>query len=288
LHAVYAFASNPCVNAEFDFDNRVCKTPNPPSDDVWLMFVRNRGDEGFCSGDIWSVAYDDYTFHLPWRDGMQSASVDWGKTEFQWSDNSSTRPDVRIVPPLFARVAVSHEGSPIGPRLLPQAGVYVTFHLRYPTEISGGDSGASIPFVDGALHLVWTPAAGAAGTLPTTAGTAVSAHPVAHADRREDGDEEKDGLEVALSHLPEADRRKVLAARAHAAANVHGPVSATNRTSRWTSNAHARVAGPVGPATRKNLRDAAFVKALCEASQGKPYGLPPSICAVDAKDVHHP
>ena len=280
IHPVDAFASNPCVNAEFDHG---CVTPNPPDDDVWLMFVRNRGDEGFCSGDIWSAGYDDYTFRLPWRDGMQSASVDWEKTEFQWSDTESTRPDVKIVPPIFANgVSVSRDGTRSGPR---EAGIYVTFHLRYPTVISAGDSSASIPFVDGALHLVWTPAVGPAGALSTTSGAVASAHAVDLANA-EDEDEEKDGLEVALSHLSKADRRKVLEARAHAI-GMHTQLSSTKQTpQRTTGGNHSPISGPVAPAVRKNMRDAVLIKALCEATQGKPYGLPPVICTADAKGDH--
>ena len=41
---------------------------NDPSDEGWLMFVRNRGDEGFCSSQLWDSGFTDYTFRLPWRD----------------------------------------------------------------------------------------------------------------------------------------------------------------------------------------------------------------------------
>jgi hypothetical protein len=259
------------------------------------MFVRNRGDEGFCSGDIWSAGFDDYTFRLPWRDGMQSATVDWDKTQFQWSDAESTRPDVKIVPPIFANaVSVSRDVTRNRPPLLEQAGIYVTFHLHDPTVIPAGDSSASIPFVDGALHLVWVPTAGTAGGLPTTSNEVVSARAIDRANAGEGKDDDKDNLEIALGHLSAADRTKVRQARAHASPGIHAQPSTgravesgTKRTPQGIlAGNHSPVAGPSGPAARKNMRDAALIKALCDASRGKPFGLPTAICGVDAKDDH--
>jgi hypothetical protein len=295
LHPVYAFASNPCVNAAFDSGHHVCASPNPPGDDVWLIFVRNRGDEGFCSGDIWSSGFDDYTFRLPWRDGMQSATVDWDKTQFQWSDSESMRPDVEIVPPIFANaVSAPRDGTRNRSPFLDQTGVYVTFHLHYPTVIPGSDSSASIPFVDGALHLVWVPTSSATGGLPTTGTEVASARVVGRANEGEDKDDGKDSLEIALNHLSEADRRKVLQARAHASPGIHAQLSTERGIESGTKRApqgalagnHSPIAGPAGRAARKNVRDAALIEALCEASQGKPFGLPTAICSAGAKDDH--
>lgn len=295
LHPVYAFASNPCVNAAFDPATRACVSLNPPGDDVWLMFVRNRGDEGFCSGDVWSSGFDDYTFRLPWRDGMQSASVDWNKTNFQWSDNESMRPDVDIVPPIFANaVSVSHRGTRDRPPILRESGVYVTFHLRYPTTIPGGDSDVSIPFAAGALHLAWTPTAVTAGGSPTTGNAVVLAHGVGNARPVADEDEGKDNLEVALAHLSTADRKKALDARARGQAAIHAQPSIERSNEaerkrvpqRVAAGNHAAIAGPQGPAASKNARDAAQIKALCEASRNQPFGLPAAICSADEKHDH--
>ena len=38
---------------------------NDPSDEVWLMFARNQGDEGYCSSQIWGAGFEDYTVRLP-------------------------------------------------------------------------------------------------------------------------------------------------------------------------------------------------------------------------------
>jgi len=43
------------------------------------MFVRNQGDEGYCSSQVWDLGLEDYTVRLPWRPGMRSVDVDWGK-----------------------------------------------------------------------------------------------------------------------------------------------------------------------------------------------------------------
>src|SRR6266849_9857038 len=55
-HPVYAMA----IHVEDD-----------PADDVWAMFVRNWGNEGFCSDKDHQFAFTDntYTFRLPWRPG---------------------------------------------------------------------------------------------------------------------------------------------------------------------------------------------------------------------------
>ena len=295
LHPVYAFASNPCVSSDFDSENDQCSTPNPVGDDAWLMFVRNRGDEGFCSGDIWSAGFDDYTFRLPWRDGMTSATVNWDKTQFLASDDTSTRPDVKIVPPIFVHPIVVSRGGTRRAPLLEPPGIYVTFHLSYPTVIPASNSSASIPFVNGALHLIWTPGDAGTPTDPSRTRTAVA--PVrAHerVDEDEDHDEGSDNLEVALNHLQEADRTKVLQARthaspgspAHAAANgaiASGAERVTGQS--WAVN-HARVAGPTGPATQKNARDAALIEALCTATHNNPFGLPTTVCSISTAHDH--
>jgi hypothetical protein len=296
IHPVYAFASNPCVNSEFDSDNDRCFIANPVSDDAWLIFVRNRGDEGFCSGDVWSGGFDDYTFRLPWRDGMQSATVDWDKTQFEWSDDTSTRPDVKIVPPRFVNtIGVSRSDTRTKPPFFEAAGIYVTFHLHESSVISASDSSASIPFVDGALHLVWTPTdASSPRDLRRTHTEIGPARAGNRADLKEDQDEEKDNLEIALRNLPEADRKKVLQARTHASPANHAQLPTESANESGTKRAprevlagnHSPVAGPVGPAERKNVRDAALIKALCEASHGKPFGLPAAICSTDAEREH--
>src|ERR1700675_4983949 len=140
------------------------------------MFVRNRGAEGFCSSQIWNSGFEDYTFRLPWRGGMTSVEVNWDKTKFDGT-NGTSGPMVRAVPPSpisteMARRSTTAHGSTAGsgnltssggvyePLVGGDAGVYVTFHLGAPTTIPAGGitwgPPASIPFLDGVLHLAWT------------------------------------------------------------------------------------------------------------------------------------
>jgi hypothetical protein len=109
LHPVYAMAIH--VN-------------DSPSDDVWAIFVRNWGNEGYCSQDQHYLDVNAFTFRLPWRPGATSVVV---KTAtFQTND---------------ARVS--------GPAVAPASnqGVLVTFTLPAP------EAGAR---VNGELHLQWT------------------------------------------------------------------------------------------------------------------------------------
>ncbi len=219
VHPVYAMAT------------RRDNMENTPSDEVWLMFVRNLGDEGFCSSHVWSGGFTDYTFRLPWRPGMTSVTVDWSKSQFDFSEGTTPTPTVKVVPPgsgiaaplvpgvqqnvcntppppAASSVVAGGQGSSStttavagqnkpgaapattgvkksvlkGPPVLGvnpvgsggaidpsrtvnvDAGVYVTFHLG-GESVTPGFSGpqATTPFIDGALHLVWT-------ALPSIAG----------------------------------------------------------------------------------------------------------------------
>jgi hypothetical protein len=49
-----------------------------PADEVWAMFVRRWGDEGFCSGDqhiLTDLPNNTYTFRLPWRPGATAVKA---------------------------------------------------------------------------------------------------------------------------------------------------------------------------------------------------------------------
>jgi hypothetical protein len=117
LHPLYAMATK-------------LDSQTTTNEEVWLIFVRNFGDEGYCSHRNWEVPFMRYTFRLPWRAGMQSVEPIWGAndSEFEGTDGT-TGPVVSFVP----------QG-------LPDAGVYVTFTLPPPSQR---------PLIDGALHLKW-------------------------------------------------------------------------------------------------------------------------------------
>jgi len=111
LHPVYALAMNvqPSI-----------------ADDLWVFFVRNWGDEGFCSSDqhYLGLPNDTYTFRLPWKPGATSVSV----TSQAFYPYHNQNP-----PPVVTSVAGQ--------------GVFVTFKLDPPRQDGS--------MWDGELHLQW-------------------------------------------------------------------------------------------------------------------------------------
>ena len=253
---------------------------NSQNDEAWLMFVRNQGDEGFCSSSEWDLGLEDYTVRLPWRAGMQAVNVDWGKTNFVGTDGTSGPTVTAIAPPSLA------------------AGVYVSFHLG-PAVLNSDVFGtpASVPFLDGVLHLSWSgqlvthplveSQQTAVSRLPTTG--VVMSHPVTVAGANNEPEVGVDGseqlLSTAINAVPDAQREQVKQARVLPGvkpAIVH-PLPPTGPVKMMTEMpAVARLAKlhaiKGGPAQQKLARDAAQMKALCAASNNAPSGLPPSVC----------
>ena len=101
-----------------------------PNDDVWAMFVRNWGNEGFCSDHTFPVTYPShgeeyvYKFLLPWRPGAVSVAIEQ-KTQF------------------LQREGVGSWG--VDP--MPNKGVVVAFSLPAPEKRQR---------INGELHLKWT------------------------------------------------------------------------------------------------------------------------------------
>jgi hypothetical protein len=117
------------------------------SDEVWAIFVRNWGNEGYCGThqEYLPVPPSPFvTFYLPWRGGSDVAVADGTSFEFGPDDLS---------PALKDQVS--------GPNIsyTPHEGVYVNFSLPPP------DSRA---FIDGELHLRWI-GAGPVGPPPSPA-----------------------------------------------------------------------------------------------------------------------
>jgi len=239
------------------------KIDNSQNDEGWLMFVRNQGDEGFCSSHIWGLGLEDYTFRLPWRPGMLAVNVDRNKTQFEGTDGTSG-PVVRALPPPSK-----------------QAGVYVTFHLG-PAQTKEGTA-ASVPFINGALHLVWT---GTSETKPAVAvrrSIARSSLTTTHIGIEDNRGDIEEAIGSATGRLSSAQQQKVRQARSVAApeAQVHklastAPVQTISEPPPMTVVRGRAV--KVGTATQKLARDAAQIKALCAASNDTPLGLPTSAC----------
>jgi hypothetical protein len=253
---------------------------NDATHEDWLMFVRNRGDEGFCSSQLWDSGFEDYTFRLPWLAGMQSVDVDWVGTQFEGTDGTSGPLVTKVPPP----------STPSRP-----SGVYVAFHLG---------PASNTPFIDGSLKLVWTPGSGpinpGSGPINKVQGLAnnvgkLPAHIEAHvfAPPEDETDEVEHRIDAAQAPLPAAQRAAVRGARNVAAVSpvLHRlpPSGAVlTRVSLPTPRARGgRIrlhAISAGPAAVKLQRDAAQVKALCAATQNAPAGLPKTACGVVVRD----
>src|SRR6266849_3205663 len=266
IHPLYAMATR-----RDDYEN-------DPSDDVWLMFVRNRGDEGFCSSQLWDSGFEDYTVRLPWREGMTSVDVDWTKTQrdFEGTEGTSGPTVAVILPPSKDQ------------------GVYVSFHLG---------PASSSPFIDGALHLIWTgqPALtpGRTAVVGGSAARGLRNFGVAGAlataeNRAEEVDEVEHSLQAAISRLPTAQREQVRKARAIAGARpaVHRLTAGGTVRVITVPPGRPRIsrlhAIKGGLASRKAQRDAAQIHALCAATNNAPAGLPVEVCKGPVRDHRMP
>jgi hypothetical protein len=261
LHPLYAIAT-----LRDNYENTL-------GHDVWLIFVRNRGDEGYCSSQLWDAGFEDYTFRLPWVTGMTAVEADWSDTQFEGTEGTSGPTVSAIDPPAKA------------------SGVYVTFHLG---------PASSTPFIDGALHLIWTgQPVRPSGLPPINGGSAASRLPRARTSTSlpamaagGEDDEVEQKIEAAVKQLSPDQRAEVAKARAVApgaqvATHRLGPggpvktITAPPPIMR-ISRLHAIKAGP---ATIKTERDAVQMRALCAAANNAPSGLPPGVCKSAVRQV---
>jgi hypothetical protein len=274
LHPLFAMAT-----LRDDFENSA-------NDEAWLMFVRNQGDEGYCSESIWYLGLEDYTFHLPWRSGATSVAVNWDKTFFAGTDGTSGPTVSAVRPTIPARQGDKN------------AGVYITFHLGPPAPHDAPWE-ASVPFIYGVLHLVWSgpqvhPAVGLGSAR--SRGIEPAVPPISHdmGGVREttpaaETDEVEHALAESAKQLTPAQRQQIRRASAIAvtrAVPVHrlpptGPVRELTKPPvvARIAKLHA-IKG--GPATRKLERDAAAMHALCAATNNAPPGLPAQVCRSNA------
>ena len=260
LHPLYALATK---RDNFENDS---------ADEVWLMFVRNVGNEGYCSHQLWKAPFTNYTFRLPWRDGMSSVEVVWGVAKSQFKGTAGT-----------AGPTVNYISPPELPPPAPKPGVYVSFSLP-PASQS--------PLIEGALHLKWI----ALGTglhvnPPNTVGnttgggrvtgemTSVFTH-----GRSQEIDEAEHKIRSAINQLPPAQRLEVQKARAsgRVRAALHA-LAAGGAAQKITAIPAApsmvlRLDARAGNAARKQKRDAAQMRALCAATNNAPAGLPANVC----------
>ena len=250
LHPVYTLAA---------------KVQDDPQDEVWAMFVRNAGNEGYCSRLIWEAPFTTYTFRLPWRAGMTGVEPLWGVGKSQFSGTPGTS----------------------GPRVTywPNRWVDVTFTLPLPS---------ATPLIDGALHLRWI---GRPTSLFLRETPAASMEPSAETD--EEADEPEGKLKAAVEQLPPARRQafnRASRATALMRADMHSlpaggaarkvtEVPRTPRLPRGFRNRLPQASGAAvllgrkaGVASRKRERDTARARALCVAYSNAPPGVPAGAC----------
>jgi hypothetical protein len=172
--------------------------------------------------------------------------------------------------------------------------VYVTFHLGPPVHSTYiFDPGASVPFIEGSLHLVWSfykgrPLLSAQPSgRPQVAGKSI---------RTSAAGKDVDGVEqmfaTALSHLPSQQVTSLRTSRSLGGKKVvatHAlPLPAVEVVTAPLAKPqvahHHAIKG--GPATQKLARDEAQMKALCAATKNSPAGLPAKVCAFKSSATH--
>jgi hypothetical protein len=239
LHPVYALAAN--VNDD-------------PTDNVWAMFVRNTGNEGYCSSRIWEATFQAYTFRLPWREGMNSVRVLWGSGESDFNGTAGT----------------------VGPAVVfaPGQGIDVTFTIPHPSVR---------PLLEGELHLQWQGQPPVAAPSPGRGrGRGAVAEVTGSVTRTEH--DEAGPFEDAIKRLPAEKRSVVDKARQIRDTTplklnpLPRGAAAKNVDKLPTPRSVVRLGAKGDSATRKLAQDAAQLRAVCDAWNGSPPGFPPDLC----------
>lgn len=159
LHPVWALA----INVD---DN--------PKDELWPIFVRNWGNEGWCSHDQHYIDLlgGKYTFRLPWHFGARSVTVK--RAQFTAGSQYCIGPDITVVP---------------------GEAVLVTFQLPKPEQHA---------MISGELHLEWDVAI---ETLPAPPDLHVSPAAIPTKRPESDEDEPERKLNAIWRDMPAQQRR---------------------------------------------------------------------------------
>jgi hypothetical protein len=154
-------------------------------DEHWAMFIRNWGDEGFCSQDqhyvdLWR---NIYTFRLPWREGATSCSV---KSQTFIANSLNARgPYIRIM----------------NDRTRPNAGsVLLTFFLDQPEACSR---------IHGEIVLEWkgNPVEGQPKVKPVSRRSLVADQIPKEAARKKDEDDAERRLSELIKRMDPGQRK---------------------------------------------------------------------------------
>jgi hypothetical protein len=109
-----------------------------PNDEVWAMFVRRSGNQGFCSGNqhvLTDLPGDTYTFRLPWRPGASSVNTTQS-TVFLQTSSGGSGPGIQSALNQGVLVSFALPGN--------NNIIYGELHLQWP----GGQGPAPIPNTD--------------------------------------------------------------------------------------------------------------------------------------------
>jgi hypothetical protein len=167
-----------------------------PADEVWAMFVRRNGNEGYCSSNqhyVTDLPNNTYTFRLPWRPGATGVSVG-SATTFLSASSGASGPSVQPAP---------------------NQGMLVSFTLPAPQFVSGRCVNCNR--INGEIHLNWQGGQGPAPIPRSNAPGGVVAHllplggPVSPRETEEKGSPEG-RLAAILTEAPSSKRKKYLAA----------------------------------------------------------------------------
>jgi hypothetical protein len=217
-------------------------------DDAWSIFVRNFGDEGYCSSNQHYLTASTITIRLPRPDGID--------------------PSLQASGLLSLTKFVGHNTTQVGPEVFtaPNQDTLVTFHLNDGGFVADEDN---FSFVVGELHLHWD-----------TTGTQTQASPISAAPvtppADDNGDvEPEDMLSAAVEALSPAQFQAYQTASTtplQPSGGVTVPLAAALVTTPPPLATEAP-GSATGLATHKTFRDLARFTALCVASSGAPQGL---------------
>jgi FG-GAP-like repeat len=263
IHPVFTLAAHV-------FDN--------PDNDTWAMFLRNTGDEGYCSSNVVQDNFTSYTFRLPWR---TKEPTPWTSVEVLWGPDQSTCTQSQESQAESCFEQLDPPGGATGPTITYLVGqwVNVTFTFPAPTDT---------PLIDGELHLRWGrgPISNAplAASSPGTTSPAPSSAPSSDQEKEPD---ESGPLGIALGKLSPAQQnqiRKTVAAATASGAKLK--VMPAGNPALELKPSEVPAPHPVvrsgelgGVATQKAARDAALMRELCKAYGGSIDGAPANMCA---------
>jgi hypothetical protein len=108
------------------------RVKDDPSDETWAIYLRNWGNEGYCSSLTHRLylVENRFTFRLPWRPNAGSVTVNDSATKFTTNDPQQV----------------------LGPSIATDVGHSVLVTFAFPPPEAGA-------LLDGELHLQWSEAA---------------------------------------------------------------------------------------------------------------------------------